>query len=258
MIREVFCQTPNGLVAKKFYNFRHDKDRTNLVTGRILKHHQLSQGWGGGSNEANLDLRQGNFVNECAGFHNLTTTSIATNLSRIRNFKDGDILINPHIPARGCLSIHEIKGDFPECYIYIPDDPTYLNHRINLHNSIGLEPDQQISIYNVNLAEYCAKLRNLRLPVLPIPEFEILFKNIINEFHNDHQQEYAASELDEYLYKLAEGTVDYLIEKLRKIAPAGEGISFENLCERLLVLQGYKIVNRHLYDRQGEDVDIHC
>ena len=98
----------------------------------------------------------------------------------------------------------------------------------------------------------------MRLPVLPIPQFEILFKNIINDFHNNQQQKYGASKLDEYLYKLAEGTVDYLIEKLRKISPADEGISLKSLCERLLVLQAYKIVNRHLYDEQGGDVDIHC
>lgn len=240
------------------YNFRHDKDHTDSITARIVHDRQLSQGWGGGQNEANLDINQPNFIDECVRFHELRTTHIASNLCRIRDFRDGDVLVTPHIPEYGKLSIHEIEGDFPECYTYVHSDEIYQNHRINLRNSIGLQPNQEINVYNVNLAEYCAALKFLRLPVLPIPQFESIFNEIYSEFSNNQQQDYGASKLDEFLRKLSGETVDYVIEKLRSIAPSGGGISFENLCERLLQSQGYKIVGRHIYNRKGGDVDIHC
>ncbi len=240
------------------YNFRHDKDRSDLITARILKEGQLSQGWGGGPNEANLDIKQSNFVKECVRYNELKTTRIANNLCRIKDFKDGDVLVTPHIPEYGSLSIHEVKGDFPDCYTYISNDKSYQNHRINLRKSIGLQPNQKISIYNVNLADYCAALRYLRYPVLPITQFKSIFKEIVYEFNNNQQQQFGASELDDYLGKLAGESVAGLIKKLRKIAPSGGGISFENLCERLLVSQGYQIVNRRIFNKKGGDVDIHC
>ena len=167
-------------------------------------------------------------------------------------------MITPNIPEDGSLSIHEIKGDFPDCYTYVPHDEIYQNHRINIRKSIGLQSNQEISIYNVNLTDYCATLSSLRYPILPIPLFTTIFKEVVYEINNNQQQEYKASELDDFLSKLAVETVKDLIQKLRKITPSGEGITFENLCERLLVSQGYKIVNRHIYNKKGGDVDIHC
>lgn len=244
--------------TEMIYNFRHDKTLTDSIKDRMLNNCQLSQGWGGGSNEKHLDINQSSFVEDCKTFHELKTTRVASNLCRITDFKNGDLLITPHIPQYGRLSIHEIEGDFPECYTYVQNDESYQNHRIKIRKSIGLEQDQEISVYNVKLTEYCAALRYLRLPVLPIPRFEQLFRGIVDEFNDNRQQEYGASELDDFLGTLARKIVNVSASELRKISSSGGEISFEALCERILISQGYEIVRRNEYDKQGGDADIRC
>ena len=77
------------------YNFRHDRSRRDSIKERIIEDSQLSQGWGGGPSEANLDINQSNFVEECVRFYEpgMKSTHIPSNLCRIRDFKDGDGVI---------------------------------------------------------------------------------------------------------------------------------------------------------------------
>ena len=96
----------------------------------------------------------------------------------MREFHDGDVLVTPHLPEYGQVSIHFVNGNFPDCYNYVPGDDSYLNHRISLHRSVGL--DREISMRNLILLPWYAKLQALRLPVLPNPEFEGIFLDIVH------------------------------------------------------------------------------
>ena len=110
------------------YNFRHDKSGTEEILIRIDRDKQISQGWGGGAG-ADLDLRNNDFVVKTFAHYGLKTTRIPSNLMRIREFKDGDMLITPHLPEYGTVSVHIVHGDFPNCYSYDVSDETHQNHR---------------------------------------------------------------------------------------------------------------------------------
>ena len=160
------------------YNFRHDKNITEEVSARIRDHKEISQGWGGGV-EANLDLHQEDFVSKAFTYYNCRTTRIPSNLTRIRDFNDGDMLVMPHLPEYGKVSIHIVDGDYPRCYRYEASDHTHQNHRIKIKDSFGLKGE--FSIYGTELLEYRASLRSLQLPVLPIPHFFEVFSDIVQE-----------------------------------------------------------------------------
>ena len=237
------------------YNFRHDKDRSEEIIQRIIEHNQLSQGWGGGV-DCSLDLRNPDFIENCVEYYELTRTNIPSNLTRISALKDGDLIVTPHLPEWGNLSIHVVNGDFPDCYRYDENDDSDQNHRILVNQSIGL--DNEISIYSEDLIRYRTALRSLQYPVLAIPQFDDLFSDIVDKFVGDPNQSLNAATLEQFLANRAEDVTLALTENLRNIWPAGGEISFENLCERVLVSNGYKIVRRNWYDGEGGDVDLVC
>ena len=237
------------------FNFRHERIRTEEITHRILEHSELSQGWGGGV-DCNLDLREPGFIENCVDYYELMRTNIPSNLTRITAFTDGDVIVTPHLPEYGRLSIHIVQGDFPDCYHYEQNDDSHQNHRIQLNQSIGL--NNEISIYHADLVEYHTALRYLRYPILPIPEFDDIFLDIVKNFAEDPHQRREASSLEEFLVNLVNCVTSALTKNLRNIWPAGGEISFENLCERVLVSNGYEIVRHHWYDGQGGDVDMVC
>ena len=236
------------------YNFRHEKTLSEKITQRIIQHGELSQGWGGGT-VINLDLRKPGFIENCVAYHELERTNIPSNLTRISAFTDGDLIVTPHLPEKGRLSIHIVKGDFPHCYRYDENDDSHQNHRILVKQSIGLE--NVISIHNRDLVWYHSALRSLQLPVIAIPQFD-LFLDIVKEFTDDPEKRRDASSLEQYLAKLANLVTLALTENLRNLWPAGGEISFESLCERVLVSNGYKILRRRWFDRQSGDVDLVC
>ena len=242
------------LVLGMIYNFRHDRDRTGEVAERIEANREISQGWGGG--DVNLDIRQEAFVDATREYYQLNTTRIPTNLSRIRDLEDGDLLIMPHLPRHGCVSIHVVNGSFPECYRYEPEDYTHQNHRVSVRQSFGM--GGEISVRHVTLAEYHAQLRWLRLPVLPIPQCGDAFEAIVDEIEADGAVEFGPSPLDEFLLRVAVGVEELIIKRVRGISASGGDISFEGLCERVLEANGYRVEERHWYDGQGGDVDLVC
>ena len=239
------------------FNFRHERERSDEITQRIIEHNELSQGWGGGV-DCNLDLREPGFIDNCVEYYGLERTNIPSNLTRITAFTDKDVIVTPHLPEYGRLSIHIVQGDFPHCYRYEQKDDSHQNHRIQLIESIGLNNENEISIYNADLVGYRTALQYLRYPILPIPEFDNIFLDIVKDFAADPHQRRTASSLEEFLASLVNGVTSALTESLRNIWPAGGEISFENLCERVLVSNGYEIVRRHWYDGQGGDVDMVC
>ena len=237
------------------YNFRHDRTRTEEVLARIRRYQQISQGWGGGEG-GGLDLREEDFVNRTVSRYELGTTRIPSNLSRMREFRDGDILVTPHLPEDGTVSIHIVNGDFPHCYSYDEADGTDLNHRIALEYSFGL--NGEISIYNEELFAWYAQLQSWRYPVVPIPQFYETFSHIVEELGADELRRFDPSELNDFLNNCSEKVKDVLTENLRAMSAVGGTISFEGVCEQLLKEDGYEIVARNQYDGQGGDVDRVC
>jgi len=239
------------------YNFRFSRDERPTVLERILKENVMCQGWGGG--QENLDLKRDTFVQECLQVYKddgMKSTRIPTNLQRIRQFKDGDWLVVPHLPEDQRVSIVVVDGDFPQCYEWNCDD-AHLNHRVRVKKtSYGLEGN--ISIYNVILTGWYAKLQWLRLPVLPIPEHQAAFEKLIGEIEKEPTKIFAESKLDEYLGRMLKETEDDLLQKLRRINPSNGPISFEAVCERLVGAEGYEVIGKHGYDNQGGDFDLRC
>lgn len=238
------------------YNFRHDRTRTEEICERIRLSNQISQGWGGGEGGA-LDLRKEDFVNRTVSHYELETTRIPSNLSRMREFKDGDILVTPHLPKDGTVSIHIVNGHFRHCYSYDESDGTHLNHRIALKCSFGL--NGEISIYHHTLTVWLAKLRWLRYPVLPIPQFNETFLDIVSQMRTDEPPHFEPSKWSDFLNDCFNQIKGILTKELRSIPPSGRrAISFEGVCEQLLKEEGYEIVERNQYDGQGGDVDLVC
>ena len=237
------------------YNFRHDRSRTPEILARIDRDKQISQGWGGGEG-ANLDLRKDDFVAKTVNYYNLRTTRIPSNLTRMREFKDGDILVVPRIPEYGTVSVHIVDGDFPDCYGYDVSDDTHQNHRIALKDSFGLM--SEISIGHVTLLAWRAKLQWLRLPVLAIPDFSEAFSDVVTAMRSDPSRRFRPSELDDFLTRVSHSIEDIVTEELRSMPSSGSGISFESLCGQLLQVNGYKVDRHNWYDRQGGDVDLKC
>lgn len=239
------------------YNFRHDGTRTEEVLARIRHDNQLSQGWGGGTG-ANppLDLCNEDFVNRTVSHYGLRGTHIPSNLTRMREFKDGDILVVPHLPEYGTVSIHIVNGDFPDCYCYDEFDDTHQNHRIELESSFGL--NGRVSIYNEELFAWYARLKSWQYPVVEIPQFDETFSHIVEVLRADELRHFNPSGLNDFLNNCFERIENVLTEKLRSMPASGGAVSFEGLCVRLLEAEGYEIVARNQYDRQGGDVDLVC
>ena len=235
------------------YNIRHDRYKVAEILNRIRKEKQLSMGLGGG-HDADLDLRKDGFVIKTVEYYGLQSTRTPTNLSRLSQFEDGDILVTPHLPEYGKVSIHIVNGSFPDCYRYCPpsdSDGSHESHRILLQRSFGL--NGEISIYNTRLILWRAKLQCLRFRVLPIPQFIEPFSTIVREMEQGSTSQFDRSDLDDFLKSLSENVGDLIAKKLGELPPTG-AVSFESLCERLLIAAGYEIIRPPYYNRQGGDL----
>lgn len=238
------------------YNFRIDREKRSTLIKRIKKDSVLSQGWGGGKDGGLSLLDIDNFKNRVQQRYDLKTTRIPTNLMKIRSFKDSDIIIVPHLPINGTFSIHIVEGDFPNCYTYLENDDAHLNHTIKLKEPYGLEGN--LSLYNAQIAAWKGKLQWMRLPILPINKFKSDFDVLINELRDNPEKEFQKSDLQEYLEKLQNESLDFIKGSLAKISPSGGEINFEAVCELILANQGYSIAERNMYDGEGGDVDLVC
>ena len=240
------------------YNFRYDQNCRTDILERLKDNKVMSQGWGGGT--TNLDLRRepDTFVRDCFECYKpqgMRTTRVPTNLLRVRQFKDGDLLVVPHLPERSRVSMLVVEGDYPKCYEWQLDDD-HQNHRIRIKAAYGLQGN--LSIYNLALATWYAKLQWLRLPVLAIPEHQEAFTFLMRELDKSPTALFAASGLDDYLGRMMEDTIEKVLSKLRDINPSVGPISFEAVCEKLIRTEGYEVVDRHRYDKEGGDFDLRC
>lgn len=237
------------------YNYRFDRDLLTKILQRLRSQKVLSQGWGGG-NEADLNVANADFVTQCTSYYNLVTTRVPSNLTRMRDLKRGDLLVVPHLPEYGKVSIHIVADDFPACYEYLSGDETHQNHRIKIERSYGL--DGEVSIHNLGLARWYGKLQWLRLPFLPTPQFEADFQHVIGQLEEAPGCKLEASKLSEYIDQLRTRVMDQLKAELQQIRPSTAEISFEAICERLLLSAGYRVAARNQYDSAGGDVDLRC
>jgi len=229
------------------YNFRFDRNNREEVVRRVRENKLLCQGWGGGEN-GGLSLEQEDYVQACRKFYGLTTTRIPTNLCKIRGFRNGDLIVTPHLPENGKASVHIVDGDFPSCYDYLDSDPFHLNNRFRVKASYGL--DGQVSIYNALLAPWYGKLQWLRLPVLPIEGFEGIFTQLLEELESSPASTFPPSKIAEYFNSLTNDLLALMRSNLGQISPSGSDISFENVCEELIKEWGYSVTARNVFDRK--------
>ena len=237
------------------YNFRFDREQRQETLRRLREQNLMSQGLGGGE-KGGLDINQADFTEKCKNVYSLSSTRTPTNLSRIRNFKNDDLLVIPNLPNNREVSILVVDGDFPDCYNYLTSDPTHLNHQIRIKKAYGLK--SEISTHNVKLAAWRGKLSSLRYRILPIPQFDSIFRDIIKEFDQNSDAKFEPSELDEYLHCLSSDVITLIEKRLSKLTSSGGGISFEEICKRLLISAGYQVVAQNQYNRSGGDIDFHC
>lgn len=159
------------------YQFRIDRTNKEEIVRRLREHNELSQGWGGGK-EISLDLNTSQFVEECTKYFELKSTRVPSNLTRMRDLQDGDILVTPHLPTEETLTLTVVDGDYPECYRYDESDSLYLNHRIKVKKDMIFGLTENISLYNHVLVAYLNSMRWFRLPVLPLDRYSALFVDL--------------------------------------------------------------------------------
>jgi len=158
------------VIATLGINFRFDQSSSRTILDLLQRNEpEMAQGWGG--SDVNLDLRREDFVQATLNRYEsdgMKSTRIPTNLSRMRTFRDGDLLVTPHLPERGKVSIHVLNGDYPSCYRYVPNDGDHLNHRILIRRSFGLDGNislQRRSLWMVRQASVAWTVRRqLDLP----------------------------------------------------------------------------------------------
>jgi hypothetical protein len=147
------------------YNFRIDKKGIKLILDRLETENALSMGWGGGI-DYNLDLKKSsNLWSDFKNCYKGITTRRFNSICKIKSFKDGDVIIVPHLPKDGKFIIGIVDGDFNQCYIYDEKDGTHLNHKIKLKKIYGL--DSSLDIHNQLVHTWYAKLNWMRLPIYP-------------------------------------------------------------------------------------------
>lgn len=242
------------------YNFRYDRNSRGEVLNRINGQNLLCQGWGGGEerdlNMAKFDTWE--YREQTRDYYDLSSTRIPSNLSRIRDFKDGDLLVVPHLPENGKVSVLVVDGDFPNCYDYKQSDLYHLNNQISVKPDKKYGLDGNISIYHAKLAPWYGKLQWMRLPILPKEEYTGIFTDICHQLDENSSKKYEPSVLDDYFSSAVIPGVLDAMNVLQDINPSGGEISFEKVCQYLLEKSGYRIDGGNIYDGQGGDIDLLC
>jgi Holliday junction resolvase-like predicted endonuclease len=174
----------------------------------------------------------------------------------MREFRDGDWLVVPHLPERGRVQIHELEGGYPTGYEYHPDDATHLNHAFRVRRSWGIE--HPLSAGHIHLAAWKGRLPNLRLPVLNISYLREDLERFVGAVESDPAHAGRVAGVDELFQALRDDVSGLVKSRLNAISNSGGALSFEAVCRRLLQSEGYCVTRTNYYDRAGGDVDFVC
>lgn len=233
------------------YNFRIDRNNREELLKR-LKNNILSMGWGGGSTNLSM-FESSNLFKKYKNTYPTMTSRKFNSIMKIRNFKDNDIIVIPHLPKNGKFIIAIVDGNFPECYSYNDNDVTQLNHCIKAKKIYGL--DNNLDIHNIKVHNWYAKLNWMRLPVYPLFRYKEIFVELIDSLENDTTSVLGYSQLGEYIENIKSEVRKSIQEDLNKISPSNSNISFENICKEIIISYGYKFI-RNNHHRNGGDADL--
>lgn len=235
------------------YNIRIDRDNRKGILERLKNEKTISFGWGGG-NDKNLSLKEKSFRKNTKDYYKLKTTRIPTSLTKIKNFKKGDLLVIPNFPKDKNFVICEVAEDFNKSYYHEPNDNSHQNHRLKISRYWGVEP--VMSFYNHHVSSWYGRLKWMRLPILDITKYENDFRRVIDLYENG--EKINKSSLNDYLLGVKDDIISFVAKKLEKIDSSNGKISFEKICEDILKNNGYSIKSRNKYDGKGGDVDLRC
>lgn len=239
------------------YNFRTTREtdaHRECVVGRLEIDRILSQGWSGGPS-LSLSNPDPAFAQATVACHQLSSSRIPTSLAHIREFKDGTILVTPHVPTDGKVSIHVVDGDYPDCYVYEADDRLGIGHGVKIRKSYGLYGE--IDIHSIVLIEWYARLKYIRMPIQRIDGDLASFQSIMQQIDSGTRTVFHPSDIDEYVTKLGRETADFVKQRLQSMPDSLATVSFEGLCARLLEEAGYRVTGRNRH-QGGGDVDLIC
>ncbi len=235
------------------FNFRIDRNNRSILQEK-LSSNILAMGWGGGNIE-NLDLRQNGNIH--SKFKNVYKDRISirriNSILKIRQFKDGDIIIIPHMPKNGKFIIGIVNGNFPECYDYDENNKSHLNHKINLKKIYGL--NNNLDIHNVKVHPWYAKLKWMRLPIYPLHRYKDIFLDLIKELENDETSVLNYSKLGEYIDVIRNKVKDNIRNEFKNIDPSNSAINFENICKTVIESFGYELKRKN-HHKNGGDADL--
>ncbi|MHC8965595.1 restriction endonuclease [Priestia aryabhattai] len=230
------------------YNFRIDRENRDFLKQELINKNIIYQGWG------NFSISEDNFIKNTQNFYSLRTTRIPSNLIKMRNFHDGDILLIPHFPKDGCGTFLIVNGEYPANYKWKLGNKHHLNHGIKVKEIHGLNGN--ISMYHHLLVGWYGKLSGLRLPILPIETVAETIEKLISELRNYPETVFTKSTIDDYLTAQTKTLLINLREQLMVLNPSNGSLSFEKVCEDLISQYGYKLIQRNAYDKQGGDADL--
>jgi hypothetical protein len=230
------------------YNFRIDRSQRDFLLEELNKNRILYQGWG------NFSLDSDSFVEDTKTYYSLKSTRTPSSLVKIKSFKENDMLLIPHLPENGLVTIVIVDSDYPSCYKWKTGQPNHLNHGIRVKKVYGLNGN--ISMYNHMLVEWYGKLTGLRLPVLALSNMDETAQELINILEADPEARIEKSSMNDYLSDQTNRLIDTLLSQLQQLSPSRSDLSFEKVCEELLTHYNYETVRRNYYNSKNGDADL--
>ncbi|TFD97071.1 restriction endonuclease [Jeotgalibacillus sp. R-1-5s-1] len=230
------------------FNFRIDRTQRDFLKTKLISENIIYQGWG------KNDLADKQFSVETESYYNLKTKRIPNNLKKIRTFVQGDILIVPHFPSDGCMSILVVEGNYPNNYTWQPGQVRDLNHGIKIKEAYGL--NGTISIYHYLLVKWYGKLSGMRLPITEMRQMDDIVHKLLGILRQDPDHQFEKSTMTDYLENQTSLLLKTLQDQLYHLDASRSDLSFEKVCENLIEQYGYECVDRNCYDGKGGDADL--
>jgi hypothetical protein len=230
------------------YNFRIDRSQREFLKKELEENSVLYQGWG------QYDLSREGFIEDTKKYYKLKSTRTPSSLSRMKAFKHEDVLLVPHFPENGLVTFAVVDGDYPGCYEWTEGHPHHLNHGIKVKEMYGFQGE--ISMYNQRLVEWYGKLSGLRLPIIALNELEDTISEMVKLLESDPPQRFGKSSMDDYLADQTDKMLESLLNQLQRLSPSRSDLSFEKVCEDLLLRYDYKFVRRNYYNGKKGDADL--